>query len=288
MTRRIDHLVIAVRDLDKAADFYRRLGFQVGARNRHSWGTENRIVQFPGTFLELITVGEGAQILPHEQGRFSFGAFVQDYLKSREGLAMLVLDSRDAKADAAAFVEKGIGSFEPFHFERTGKKPDGTETKVAFSLAFAADKAAPKAGFFVCQQHFPENFWNPAFQVHENGATGLATVALAAPDPDRCKRFLTDFTGVTPTSPALHDLSFRLGDAHLDVMTPDDAAESYVSVEVEMGQPCFVAFTVRVEDVLVQSKRLDAAEVPYQHVGSRLVVPASAAFGVAIAFEATQ
>ncbi|WP_134499621.1 VOC family protein [Microvirga pakistanensis] len=288
MTRRIDHLVIAVRDLDKAAGLYRRLGFQVGARNRHSWGTENRLVQFPGAFLELITVGEGAQIPPHEESRFSFGAFVRDYLKDREGLAMLVLDSRDAKADAAFFAEKGIGAFEPFHFERTGRKPDGSETKVAFSLAFAADKAAPKAGFFVCQQHNPENFWNPAFQVHENGASGLAAVALAAPEPDRCKSFLRAFTGVVPTSPALHDLSFRLSDAHLDVMTPDDAAESYVSVEAELDQPCFVAFTVRVEDVLALSKHLDAAEVPYQHVGSRLVVPASAAFGVAVAFEATQ
>jgi catechol 2,3-dioxygenase-like lactoylglutathione lyase family enzyme len=288
MTRRIDHLVIAVHDLDKAAGFYQRLGFQVGARNRHSWGTENRLIQFPGTFLELIALGEGAQIPPHKPGHFSFGAFVRDYLSNREGLAMLVLDSQDAKADAASFAQKGLGSFEPFHFERSGKKPDGSETKVAFTLAFAVDATAPKAGFFVCQQHYPENFWNPAFQVHENGAMSLATVALAAPDPDRCKKFLTDFTGAIPTSPALHDLSFRLSDAHLDVMTPDDAAETYVSVEAELDQPCFVAFAVCVEDILVHAKRLDAAEIPYQHVGSRLVVPASAAFGVAIAFEETQ
>lgn len=287
MTRRIDHLVIAVRDLDKAADFYQRLGFQVGARNRHPWGTENRLVQFPNAFLELITVGEGTRMSPHKPGSFSFGAFVQDYLKHREGLAMFVLDSQDAKADAAAFAQKGLGSFEPFHFERSGKRPDGSETKVAFTLSFAALEGAPRVGFFVSQHHYPENFWNPAFQAHENGAAGLASVALTAPDPSRCKAFLTNFTGVVPTSPALHDLSFRLSDAHLDVMTPDDAAENYVSVEAELDQPSFVAFAVRVEDVQVQAKRLDAAEIPYQHVGSRLVVPASAAFGVAIAFEAT-
>jgi len=288
MPRRIDHLVIAVQDLEKCAEFYRRLGFQVGARNRHAWGTENRLVQFPGTFLELITVGEGAHIPSQKPGQFSFGAFVQDYLKHREGLAMLVLDSRDAKADAAEFARKGIGSFEPFHFERTGRKPDGSETKVAFTLAFATLPSAARAGFFVCQQHYPENFWNPAFQVHENGATGLVTVALAAPEPDSCKQFLTDFTDSIPTSPALHDLSFRLADAHLDVMTPDDAAESYVSVEAELDQPSFVAFCVRVPDIHDQAKRLDATEIPYQHVGSRLVVPASAAHGVAIAFEPTQ
>lgn len=288
MTRRIDHLVIAVHDLDKVADFYRRLGFQVGARNRHSWGTENRLVQFPGTFLELITVGEGTQIPPHKPGHFSFGAFVRDYLLSREGIAMLVLQSQDAKADAADFAQKGIGSFEPFHFDRTGRRPDGSETKVAFTLAFASLEDAPHAGFFVSQHHYPENFWNPAFQAHENKASGLATVALAAPEPDRCKKFLSDFTGIIPTSPALHDLSFRLADAHLDVMTPDDAGETYISVEAELDQPSFVAFAVRVDDIHIQSKRLEAAEIPYQHVGSRLVVPASAAFGVAIAFEPIQ
>ena len=47
MTRRIDHLVVAVRDLDEAGRFYERLGFQVGARNRHPWGTENRIDPVP-------------------------------------------------------------------------------------------------------------------------------------------------------------------------------------------------------------------------------------------------
>ncbi|RYE71196.1 MAG: VOC family protein, partial [Hyphomicrobiales bacterium] len=52
--RGLDHLVIGVADLDAAGAFYDDLGFRVGARNRHPWGTENRIVQFPGAFLELI------------------------------------------------------------------------------------------------------------------------------------------------------------------------------------------------------------------------------------------
>ncbi len=288
MSRRIDHLVIAVRDLDKAADFYQRLGFQVGARNKHAWGTENRLVQFPGTFLELITVGEGAKIPPHGQGTFSFGAFVRDYLLEREGLAMFVLESQDAKADAASFAQQQIGTFQPFFFERAGRRPDGTETKVAFTLAFASLKAAPKAGFFVSQHHFPENFWNPAFQKHDNHAIGLASVALASPDPDQLRGFLSAFTGVEPIRPAGHDLSFRLTEAHLDVMTPDDAGELYVSIEAELDEPSFVGFAVRVEDINRQAARLEAAGIPYQHVGSRLVVPASAAYGVAIAFEPTQ
>ncbi|MBN9147100.1 MAG: VOC family protein [Nitrobacter sp.] len=57
MSRRIDHVVVAVHDLDAAGAFYQRLGFQVGGRNHHPWGTENRLIQFNNAFIELIAVG---------------------------------------------------------------------------------------------------------------------------------------------------------------------------------------------------------------------------------------
>jgi hypothetical protein len=58
MARGLDHMVHAVRDLDAVAALYRRLGFSVGARNRHPWGTHNHIVQLPGFFIELLTLAE--------------------------------------------------------------------------------------------------------------------------------------------------------------------------------------------------------------------------------------
>src|ERR1700694_4092624 len=56
MSRGLDHIVHAVADLDAAAALYRRLGFTVGARNVHAWGTHNHIVQLPGFFIELLAV----------------------------------------------------------------------------------------------------------------------------------------------------------------------------------------------------------------------------------------
>ena len=85
---------------------------------------------------------------------------------------MLVLEGKGAAADAEAFRAAGIGDFDVFDFEREGKRPDGSTVKVAFSLAFAADTQAPDTGFFTCQQHYPENFWNPAFQKHRERRDG--------------------------------------------------------------------------------------------------------------------
>lgn len=283
--RGLDHLVIAVRDLEAAAEFYRRLGFQVGARNRHPWGTENRLVQFPGCFLELITVDEGVDVPPHEQRTFSFGAFVKDYLARREGLAMVVLESRDADADRRSFAADGIGDFEPFEFERRGRRPDGSEVHVAFSLAFARDPDAPELGFFVCQQRYPENFWNPEFQRHPNGAQNIGAVVVAAPEPARHRGFLQAFTGAAASKPDGDDLSLDLGRGRIDVLTSDDAAEIYGSVEVDPDRPTFAAFAVRVPDLRAVAGLCERGQIPFQTIGQRLVVPASVAAGVAIAFE---
>ena len=54
--RGLDHVVHAVHNLEAAAAFYASAGFQVGTRNRHPWGTHNRIVQLPGFFVELLAV----------------------------------------------------------------------------------------------------------------------------------------------------------------------------------------------------------------------------------------
>jgi hypothetical protein len=273
--RRIDHVVVAVHDLDAAGAFYGRLGFQVGPRNRHPWGTENRLIQFGSSFIELITVGPDADAIPHhEEGRFSFGGFVRDYLRAREGLAMLALDSDDARADAARFSREGIGSFEPFSFERRGRRPDGSETHVAFTLAFAVASRAPEAAFFVCQQHFPENFWNSSFQRHENGASGIATVGLTAESPGEHEAFLAAFSGSPAQREPDGSLSIELLDGRLNVV-PDTTAGGELQLR---------SVTIRIPDPAAQARRLAEAGIPFTDEHGDLSIPAESAFGLVIRF----
>ncbi len=269
-SRRIDHLVIAVHDLDDAAAFYQRLGFQVGARNLHPWGTENRLVQFRSSFLELITVGDAADIPPHAPGFFSFGAFVRDYLARRQGLAMMVLDSIDAPADAAEFTRQGIGAFRPFSFERSGTRPDGTRTHVGFSLAFAVDDALPDAGFFVCQQHYPEAFWDPALQRHDNRATQVVAVTLEAQKPAEHEHFLRAYTGGTPTQ----DGDFPLAGGRLRVRKSATGST-------------LAGFTIGTPDLDQVAQRLDREHVPFQDLPRGITIDPEQCLGVRIEFETT-
>ena len=225
MPRGLDHIVHAVRDLDSAEEQYRQLGFHVGARNRHppAWGTQNHIIQLPGTYIELLGLADESGIAPHAPRHFSFGAFHRDFLTygqgKGQGLSMLVLEGRGA-SDAEEFRTSGIGDFELFEFEREGRRPDGTAIKLAFALAFASDPGAPDTGFMTSKHRHPENFWNPAFQRHANGADRVAGVVLVAEKPERHRDFLLKFAGTNGARDGANGFSIDLPRGAIDVMRP--------------------------------------------------------------------
>jgi hypothetical protein len=251
VARGLDHIVHAVHDLDAVAEQYRALGFTVGARNKHPWGTHNYIVQLPGFFIELLTVAEPGKIVPPAARSFTFGDYTQAFLRRQQGFAMLVLESRDAQADAKAFRGAGIGDYDVFDFEREGRRPDGREVKVAFSLAFATAPQAD-AGFFVCQQHYPENFWNPDFQKHANTACGVAGVVLVAEQPADYDDFVAAFTGADVQADDGR-LRVETGRGVIEVITPVAFFDRY-GVD-----PPNTSAGMRIAALRLQVRDLDAA-----------------------------
>ena len=290
MPRGLDHIVHAVRDLDAAAEFYRRAGFTVGARNRHPWGTHNRIVQFPGCFIELITVGEPELIQPKIQLKtaesFSFGGFTRDFLAEAEGLSMLVLEGKGAAADVAAFHKAGIGRFDQFDFEREAKRPDGSTVKVGFSLAFAIDSVAPGIGYFTCQQHYPENFWNPAFQNHGNGVAGITGVTMVAENPADHAAFFRAFTGEGEVKSNSNGVTITTPRGVIQVMDAT-AYRQHFAVEppdlTRGAQLAAIRFATR-DKAALMSALGQGGIVPSEHMGN-IVIASDAAHGATLIFE---
>jgi hypothetical protein len=288
MSRGLDHIVHAVHDLEAAAALYRRLGFQVGARNRHSrtWGTQNHIVQLAGTFIELLTVADTTQIAPHAPRFFSFGAFNRDFLSRGQGLSMLVLEGRGAP-DSDEFRAAGIGDFELYEFERQGKRPDGTPIKLAFALAFASDPQAPDVGFFTCHHRHPENFWDPAFQVHANTAASVAGVVLVAENPSDHHIFLSAFTGERELLATSTGISVKTPRGEIQVMTPRAFGEHFDVKPPDVTRGArLAALRFGVHDLGLTAELLrasTAAALP--HMG-RMILGPSSAMGATLVFEA--
>ena len=283
MARGLDHIVHAVRDLDAAAASYQRLGFTVGARNRHPWGTHNRLVQFPGFFIELLTVAEPDKLGSDELSRL-FGAPNRDFLGKHEGFWGLLLESRDAVGDAAQFRDAGIAASPAVRFEREGKRPDGTTVRVAFSLAFARDAKA-EAGFAVCQQHFPVSFWNPAFQSHPNGVSGVAGVVMVADNPSDHHVFLSAFTGERELLATSNGISVKTPRGRIDVMTPEAYAAHFDVAPPALTQGArLAALILTVRDGANVAALLDGARVATASRMGRIIVGPDTMMGAAIVF----
>jgi catechol 2,3-dioxygenase-like lactoylglutathione lyase family enzyme len=285
MPRGIDHLVIAVRDLDAACAAYRRLGFTLTPEARHPFGTKNSLIQLDGAFLELVAVADSALIPEPTSQRFSFAAFNRDFLARHEGLSMLVLKSRDANLDHAAFATRGLPAFEPIRFERTARAPDGSERRVAFTMTFTLDKRLRDAGFFTCQHHYPENFWRAEYQRHANTARRIEAAVLVARDPADFHEFLTHFTGVHDMISTSLGIEIDSGDGRIEVVSPV-GYHGHFGEESEADPRRFLACRIGVADLDATRAELAAAGVRTVERLGRLIVPASEACGVAIAFAA--
>jgi catechol 2,3-dioxygenase-like lactoylglutathione lyase family enzyme len=284
MPRGLDHIVHAVHDLDAAADLYRRLGFTVGSRNRHPWGTHNYIVQLPGFFIELLTLAE-----PDKLGRdgFSklFAAYNRDFIARHEGLSMLLLESRDARADEVAFRAAQIAASDVMKFEREGKKPDGAPVKLGFSLAFAEDKLAPDIHFATCQQHYPENFWNPAFQKHTNSVTGIAGVVAVARDPTRHLKFMEAFAGAT-AKPSGEGFVIATPRGVIEVTTPAAFLHLYgvKAPDVSRGAR-LAALRFTTQDASLLQGAPELAGMAGLYAGNAAVIGPEDAMGAVLVFE---
>jgi hypothetical protein len=285
MARGLDHIVHAVRDLEAAGDFYRRLGFMVGARNQHPWGTHNRLVQFPDFFLEILTVAEPEKIVSSTAKTFSFGGFNRDFLaEAGEGLSCMVVEGRDPAADKRALDAAGFGGYDLLEFSRRGKRADGSDTEVGFRIAFARDPASKHAAFFTCLQTHPESFWSADLQRHPNGARAVAAAVLVAENPTDHHIFLEAFTGVRAPHASSLGLTFSTPRGLVEVYEPR-AFHDVFGVDAPRDRGLRLAALVfQVADLTKSRELLRANGVAAREHAGRLVVGSAAAHGAVLAF----
>ena len=283
--RGLDHVVHAVRDLEAAAGLYRRLGFTVGACNRHPWGTHNRIVQLPGFFVELLTVAE-PELLGDDGLSTCFGRFNQSFLTGRQGLSLLILESGGVAQDLCALQSAGIATSELVRFERSAERPDGSTAEVAFSLVFARDRLAPCVGFAICQQHFPENFWNSAFQRHPNAVRGISGVVLVAEHPADHHAFLSAFSGVGEVQAASDAMTASTPRGDIIVMDQTAFRARFDAEPPDMSHGARLAavrFTVGERDALISP--WNEGGIAFSAAKGAAVVTPDLAMGATLVFE---
>ena len=281
MPRRLDHLVVCVHDLAKAALDWQKLGFTLTPTGVHPFGTSNRLAMFGDNFLELVAVTDPAAVPTAESGRFSFAAHQQNFLRTAEGMSMLALHSTDSHAEAARFRAAGISAYAPFDFGRDAVLPGGGKARVEFSLAFATDVAMPGIAFFTCQQrHPPELFWKAEYQHHPNGALRVTEIVMSAPEPAQHRAFLER---LTESAAELVSGRLTVGESgnRITVLGPAEMSRRLPGC-VAGGSPRFSAARVTVADLDATGRTLKNNGVAFQTIDNALLIPPAASHGLAL------
>jgi glyoxalase-like protein len=183
----IDHAVVMVRDLDKAAETWKHLGFTVSPRGTHSahMGTGNYTMMLDPDYLELLGV-----LAPTEHN-----APARAMLEKREGIERVAFTAIDSAAGAEEIRARGYAPIGPTDFERPVTMPDGSLSAAKFRT-FQWPVAEAPAGMrvFACQHKTRETVWIPELMKHANGAKRLRQVLLVAPDPAKEAAHLAKMT----------------------------------------------------------------------------------------------
>jgi hypothetical protein len=213
MTLRLDHVIIAVNDLDGAMADYRDLGFTVIGGGKHTAATtHNALVCFQdGTYLELLAPTGEMQ----EPGGMDFSALLQP----GEGLVGYALCADDLEGAAAALRARGIA----VGIVQTGgrRRTDGVELR--WKTALIDERLSP----FLIQDITPRNLRvpdDPAITTHANDAAGLASLQVATNPFAHVT--IEHYVNLLDTMPERveYQVHFRLGEATLQLMIPLDAS----------------------------------------------------------------
>jgi hypothetical protein len=272
----IDHVLIAVDDLERARLAWERLGFTLTPRGRHlQQGTGNYCIMFARDYIELLGVVDVAQ------GAGGLDAF----LRGGEGPRGLAFATSSGDETAAALARRGLHPGAPRDLSRQLELPEGTVLP-RFKLVYLPPEETPALSTFVCQHLTPELVRRPAWLAHANGVVGIAGVTVivetTAPLVPAYEKLFG--AGVVGTDAVL---TVHAGAHRIVFATSDDFAALYPEAELDLARPlpAMTAVTLRTHDLDRTADHLTQWHVAHEELADgTLLVPPAEATGTLLVF----
>lgn len=273
----IDHAVVMVKELDKAAENWKRLGFTISPRGTHSahMGTGNYTIMFDPDYMELLGV------LTETEHNAPARAFLA---KHGDGIERIALTAIDSAAGAEEIRTRGFAPIGPTDFERPVTMPDGSLSAAKFrTFQWPTAEAPGGVRIFACQHKSRETVWIPELMKHANGARRLRQALIASPEPAKDAAHLSRMIDREPRTEPDGPIAVPSGSDRADFifLTRDQLAKRYPGVPLQGLSERGGAGLVIVADLAATEKALGSAGI---RSGSAICVPPAAANGTLLAF----
>jgi hypothetical protein len=274
----IDHAVVMVKELNRAAENWKRLGFTVSPRGTHSthMGSGNYTIMFDPDYMELLGVLTSTE----------HNAPARAYLaRHGDGIERVAFTAVDSAAGAEEIRARGYTPIGPTDFERPVTMPDGTLSAAKFrTFQWPTADAPGGVRIFACQHKTRETVWIPELMKHANGARRLRQVLIATQDAakdaaqlsrmiDREARNEPDGAVAVPSGADRADFVF---------LTRDQLAKRYPGVALTGLPERGGAGLVIAADLTQTEKALGSSGI---RSGGSICVPPAAANGTLLVFE---
>ena len=210
----LDHVVIAVADLDGAVSDYRALGFTVYPGGVHRGGvSHNALVIFAdGSYFELIAYRQAAPDV----------RWWQVLSKAGEGFVDFALLPENTERDAEAARGRGLDLVGPTAGGRL--RLDGA--RLDWQIVRPKTTDLP----FWCGDVTPRDLRVPegAMRSHANGVSGIGSLKIAVSDLDKTVARYAALAGSAAVTKVSGGARVNLGDTIFE-LTSDDAARAHVA-----------------------------------------------------------
>ena len=220
----LDHVGLAVRDLEKARLAYDRLGFTLSPRSMHSgslepggpvvpWGSGNHCAMFKQGYFEVLGLVE-----PDKPSN------VKRMLDLYDGLHIVAVGCPSADKAFSDFRTAGVAVPAPISLERDaafGLRQESVR-RARFKNLYPDSEAFPEARFIIIEHLTKDVLWQPHLLEHPNGAEALASVYFCVPDVDTTRNRLGSLFGAGEPNAAEQ---FTLSGGSLWLLTEKDIRE---------------------------------------------------------------
>lgn len=276
----IDHAVIAVKDLDAAAQNWKQLGFTISPRGTHSahMGTGNYTIMLGEDYMELLGVLAATE----------HNAPTRTYLeRTGGGIERIAFTTLSAAAGAAEIRAMGYAPIGPTDFERPVTMPDGHKAAAKFAtFMWPINEAPGGVRLFACQHKTRETVWIPELQQHANTAARIARVFVVTPKAEEDARHLAKMIAgeVRAGSDGSAEVPTGFGRADFVFLGREALGRRYPGVDVStLPDRAGAGLELGASDLSAAQRAIGAKAVAS---GGALVVPPAAANGVLLAFVA--
>lgn len=281
----VNHLGIAVREMEAACGLYERLGFQLTPLSVHSgssspgepvrpMATGNRCAVFPNNYIEVLGVVNPGAL------DWGWDKFIDRF----EGAHIICFGCKDAQVVADRLSSARVANSGVIALQRDIDIPEGTRTAKFECVHF--DRSATPEGLIQAARHRnPEYVHQPRYLEHPNGATSLAGLLIVSEDPQAVAERYALHTGQPLAEiDGLPGIRLPLVTS-LRFTSPEDAGRRLAGT-LFAPAPSIVAASFTVKDISVARTLVEKAGFPIVDGKDRFHVPAEHALGVVHEFVA--